>query len=483
MERWHRTESTESGWISLADLLILLFAIAMVMGIGALSIASRERSKAQDANDRMEVAESRVSELAAQELMFEQIRGDLGDWQFVAREVEGRWRGERDIALGSASTPAEFAEFLEGLHDSLGEELRSLGEQADRLRDEAFIELGELRAALSPSVTETGSLREFAAAAASEVQAMQLAVEQGERALAEEKAARLVLESRLPAGAELLDSAEVRDLASAVTRLRELEAELLKESLARAEAEAASRASAAEAAAAKRSIEQATSLAREAERQAASSAAELGALTARLHEDVADANRQLQEMEKVQRGINQQLLGITGSLEDVVFVIDRSQSMSKDGRWDDAKRTIRAWIEHLPVERAAMVVFGSSVTAIPDSTALVPIEGLLRREFASQLDQIDPAGSTLTLKAMQRAMRFESPDAIILFTDGNPERASGDRSPADQREAIYRLVDDYHANNPETRVHTVGIGDYFNPRMSEFLVSLAQRTGGTFIGR
>lgn len=483
MERWHRTESTESGWISLADLLILLFAIAMVMGIGALSIARRERSKAQDANARMEVAESRVSELAAQESMFEQIRGDLGDWQFVAREVEGRWRGERNIPSGGVTTPAEFAAFIEGLHDSMDEELRLLGEEADRLRGDAFDELGELRAALAPSVSETGSLRDFAAAAANEVQAMQLAVEQGERALAEEKAARLVLESLLPAGVERPDSADVRDLASAITRVRELEAELSKESVARAAAEAASVASAAEAADARRASEQAKYLAQEAEREAASSSAELGAVAARLQGDVEDANRQLREMEDVQRGINQQLLGITGSLENVVFVIDRSQSMSKDGRWDDAKRTIRAWIEHLPVERAAMVVFGSSVTAIPDSTTLVPIEGLLRREFASQLDQIDPAGSTLTLKAMQRAMRFEAPDAIILFTDGNPERASGDRSSADQREAIYRLVDDYHANNPETRVHTVGIGDYFNPRMSEFLVSLAQRTGGTFIGR
>ena len=190
--------------------------------------------------------------------------------------------------------------------------------------------------------------------------------------------------------------------------------------------------------------------------------------------------------------IRQELLGIPGSLGRVVFVVDRSQSMNQGGRWKDAKRTIAAWIEHLPVEYAALVVFDSGVAVVPEmgasSSSPAPSPRLVlsttdsRRTMLEALDSMEPRGLTHTYKGLQAAMRFSELDAIVLFTDGAPDPPDSGGT-ADPRAQVLQLVSDWKQRNPKSRLHAVGIGDYFRPVMRDFLLGVAERGGGAFIGR
>jgi hypothetical protein len=80
-------------------------------------------------------------------------------------------------------------------------------------------------------------------------------------------------------------------------------------------------------------------------------------------------------------------------------------------------------------------------------------------------------------------MQFRDLSAIVLFTDGAPDPAGGARSTGDPREQVFALVDAWKAAHPNARIHTVGIGDYFNSSMRDFLLGVASRSGGAFIGR
>ena len=79
-------------------------------------------------------------------------------------------------------------------------------------------------------------------------------------------------------------------------------------------------------------------------------------------------------------------------------------------------------------------------------------------------------------------MEFADVDAIVLFTDGAPD-ATGERAGVDSQKEILALAKSWKSSHPSARIHTVGIGDYFNPKMRDFLLGLANETGGAFIGR
>jgi hypothetical protein len=79
-------------------------------------------------------------------------------------------------------------------------------------------------------------------------------------------------------------------------------------------------------------------------------------------------------------------------------------------------------------------------------------------------------------------MEFTDIDCIILFTDGTPDTSS--EGPAgDPRQEVIDLVASWRSSHPNARVHTVGIGDYFNPSMRDFLHGVARAGNGAFIGR
>ncbi len=209
---------------------------------------------------------------------------------------------------------------------------------------------------------------------------------------------------------------------------------------------------------------------------------------------LTDEIKKLNDVVAGAAGINKEILGIPGEMGNVVFVVDRSQSMKDGDRWEDARRTVTSWIKHLPVKKSALVLFDSDVKVVPaaldngrttefNTQELLELNEENRAQMSSELEAMSPQGATQTLKGLRRAMQFKDLDAIILFTDGAPDSSGVVADASDPREAIYNLVDQWKKSHPEGRVHTVGIGDYFNRRMGEFLVKVAQHGDGTFIGR
>jgi len=119
----------------------------------------------------------------------------------------------------------------------------------------------------------------------------------------------------------------------------------------------------------------------------------------------------------------------------------------------------------------------------------------------------NPAGGTNTLKAINAALEIEGVTNIILFTDGEPgllaERISDDErrklensgirvKPPDfpfQKDWIFATVDEriatYTAAGKEfPRINAIGIGDYFDNDLSNFLRTLSEeKTDGSFQGR
>jgi hypothetical protein len=225
--------------------------------------------------------------------------------------------------------------------------------------------------------------------------------------------------------------------------------------------------------------------------EAAVAAAEARAKNAEA--DAEQARRQAKasaEASKESGDIRQELLGIPGELHNTVFVIDRSSSMLKEGRWEDTKKTIQTWVKYLPVQRAALVLFGDGIRVIPtslgaegplkpDGRELPMVTEELRQVMQQELENMGPSGGTPTYAALRRAMDFKDLDAIILFTDGDPDATAAG---ADPFEEVVQLVRDWHASHPAGRVHVVGIGDYFKQTSRNFLRGVAAAGAGAFIG-
>lgn len=195
----------------------------------------------------------------------------------------------------------------------------------------------------------------------------------------------------------------------------------------------------------------------------------------------------LSSIGKGEAELRRQLLGLEGQLGRVVFVLDRSGSMDvrdkRTGRdrWSDAISTIDAWLRYLAVDEAALVVFSAGVDVFPPDGRWVAVPREGPEPLLEGLKDLSPTGATNTLEALRRAYRYPGVEVVILFTDGAPEPVrDGGVGTADD---ILRFVDNQKAAGSTVRIHTVGIGDYFSPRMRDFLLRLSGGTGGTFIGR
>lgn len=220
--------------------------------------------------------------------------------------------------------------------------------------------------------------------------------------------------------------------------------------------------------------------AREAERLRRRSEKLAGELTA--------AKRRVAALERQASGegeLRKRILGLDGSLDRTVFVIDDSGSMNTAGRWDWTILTASRWIELLPVKHAAVVTFSETARTVPPGqTGLLEMTPPNRRSLISGLAGLRARGqSTNTLAALTLSMEgLGGVDAVVLFTDGRPE--NGRDRPADLAQGIYRYVEAHQKRTGrKVPVHCIGLGNYFDAECAKFLLELSGRTGGSFIGR
>ena len=191
-------------------------------------------------------------------------------------------------------------------------------------------------------------------------------------------------------------------------------------------------------------------------------------------------NKELRDAQgsNTEGAVRAELLGLKPPLNKVVFVVDRSSSMNeKEGvkKWEDCIQTIKTWINSLPVQNAALIVFDDDIKVFPsDGKPMfkLPEDSI---KLTNELDNLQPKGGTKTQAALWKAYSsYGDIDAIILFTDGAPEEGI---------DSVLTFVDEMARQKPNTRIYTVGIGDYLNGQMGRFLREASKRTGGTFIGR
>lgn len=318
-------------------------------------------------------------------------------------------------------------------------------------------------------------------------------------ALAKERDASAVLRSEVERLTDLLKDSERRlaALADAEGRIRRLEQELKEAAARELELESERKLLAEriktleeEVAEARATVEAARAQLKEVQALLAESRAELEKLRSDLAALRAENDGLRGKLSSIGRGeaeLRRQLLGLDGTLGRVVFVLDRSGSMDvKDNRtgrdrWSDAISTIDAWLRYLAVDEAALVVFSGGVDVFPPDGRWVAIPQEGPDPLLEGLKDLTPTGATNTLDALRRAYRYPGVEVVILFTDGAPD--TGRDGGVGTAEDILRFVGNQKAAGSKVRIHTVGIGDYFSPRMRDFLLRLSGETGGTFIGR
>ena len=187
--------------------------------------------------------------------------------------------------------------------------------------------------------------------------------------------------------------------------------------------------------------------------------------------------------------VNRELVGLEGKLKRVVVLFDASGSMnaeSPDGqgnRWAEAKRIVATWLRRLDVDECVLIVFSDNVRSFPQDGSFARLRGehgeSRRVRLLQMLDTIEPKGWTNTLGALRKAYEYPQVDTMILFSDGAPTNANLGRFDAAVAEEIYQLCR-RHSNIP---INTIGLGNYFERDLWNFLRTVAGITGGTFQGR
>jgi len=187
--------------------------------------------------------------------------------------------------------------------------------------------------------------------------------------------------------------------------------------------------------------------------------------------------------------VNRELVGLEGKLKQVVVLFDASGSMNaqspdgKGNRWAEAKRIVATWLRRLDVDECVLIVFSDNVRSFPQDGSFARLRGehgeSQRVRLLQMLDTIEPKGWTNTLGALRKAYEYPQVDTMILFSDGAPTNANLGRFDAAVAEEIYQLCRS-HSNIP---INTIGLGNYFERDLWNFLRTVAGVTGGTFQGR
>jgi hypothetical protein len=185
---------------------------------------------------------------------------------------------------------------------------------------------------------------------------------------------------------------------------------------------------------------------------------------------------------------NRELVGLTGKLDRVAILFDASGSMRQaantggSDRWAEAQQLAGTWLQHLNVQQCVLIVFSSTVRTFPDDGSLADLRGAggkaKREALLQHVKTVTPEGWTNTYEALRKAYQYDI-DAILLFSDGAPSTSTTGLFDPAVVQQIYELC----RAHPNIRVHTIGLGNYFDQNASTFLRSVAKITNGTFRGK
>jgi hypothetical protein len=197
-------------------------------------------------------------------------------------------------------------------------------------------------------------------------------------------------------------------------------------------------------------------------------------------------SRTLRNRVEAEPGLHKELIGLKGNLRRVAIIFDTSGSMAESGRWEQARGVVATWLEHLAIGECVLVLFSNDAQMFPEDGSFLDMRGprgaANRRLLLNRIAAARPDGGTNTLLALQVAYRCPNLDTIILFTDGEPNDPKGivaNQFDPEIAQKIYALLQQ-HKDIP---VNTVGLGNYFKPQLSGFLMRVAKDTGGSFLGR
>jgi hypothetical protein len=128
-------------------------------------------------------------------------------------------------------------------------------------------------------------------------------------------------------------------------------------------------------------------------------------------------------------------------------------------------------------------LFSTDAHVFPQDNTFLDVRGSAgeanRKRLLEQIKDTKPDGGTNTLLALQMAYQCPQLDTIILFTDGEPNNGESNQFDPEIAERIYALC----RQHKDIPVNTVGLGNYFKPQLSGFLMKVAQETDGSFLGR
>ena len=492
-----REESDATGWISICDLYLLFAAVLLALG---LSLAGRNDRLTEDAVTVKEDAATVKEDAATVKDELQIALSTVRRLEPRARELEETVRSlERDLKTADAeidSMKILLAAYGDDDPQSIADELTRLKTQRDQGATElkaARAEISELEATVNLDAERNTALQARLKKVKSDYEELKILAGEVarigplEKQIAAVQAENKRLQELAGRAAELAD---VEVAFRKATRERDEKAKALaeatraKESLREQLRLANQRLSTIKASSVKR--EELVAINEQLRSQLSLERAEVDSLKLKqLKMDeridkLADTNSQFEELEQrrtVQEGgVRQELLGLSGSLRNVVFLMDRSQTMGQSGRWQEAVETLKTWLRHLPVENAAVIAFhGGRLDSFPARD----YAGRDAGEFEAILDDVGDlttGGSTNTYEAVEQAFRYDDLDSIILFTDGRPD---GKYGVAD----VLKMVAIERKRRPNVVLHVIGVGDYFDGPMKRFLLGLREAGGGKFIGQ
>lgn len=112
-----------------------------------------------------------------------------------------------------------------------------------------------------------------------------------------------------------------------------------------------------------------------------------------------------------------EFFGIGGSGQSFVYVVDCSNSMREEGKFERARYELIRSIEHLTPEQSYFVIFYNDGAYPMDADEPVPVTADQVERMRRWVGYIEPGGGTNPLPALLMALRLK-PDAIFFLSDG-----------------------------------------------------------------